>query len=642
MHRFMVFVWNPADPGSLRAAREALNALLIGGDTWIKAFESDGALVAHCGTRSGSTEMHHLGRRAGLVLGSLFRRVGADDDAAERVASVIDDGESERIIASAGQRLVDSYWGSYVAILCDDVRHRLYLFRDPTNNMPCYHTKYRGIDLFFSHVSDCTELLGVRFTIDRHQLVRWLVNGRQADRETCLCEVEDLPGGERQTFCDGVRQRHCLWDPVAIAARPRFDEPHAAAKHVRRTVQQTIDAWGAKYQHIAVKLSGGLDSSIVAGCLAQARSKPQVTYLNFSIDETCDRELLHLPGIDRLTAARIRAISGSGDERQFARLVARQWGVPMIEMQRDVGMDLLRMRHLPLSTCPAMFHAVMELDDAEIELASRLGVQAFFSGQAGDSVLLATMQPLAAMDYASLHGLRGLWSHVIDTALLSQESVWSVLAKAIRHGLLRRPYRAPAHVLEQPTLLKDDLIQTLSSGDFESHWERMSVSLPPGKRNHVSGLAGSVFYDFVFGSQALAAHVDPLNAQPVWELMLSIPTHTVLTGGVSRGLARVAFAELLPREIRTRQVKGAGSAFYQQVVRKNRALLKEHLLDGALVREGYLDRRKLEEYLTADEPFVTVNAGQVLSYLAAEFWTSKLSPATTAAASAQPSFACTG
>ena len=33
-----------------------------------------------------------------------------------------------------------------------------------------------------------------------------------------------------------------------------------------------------------------------------------------------------------------------------------------------------------------------------------------------------------------------------------------------------------------------------------------------------------------------------------------------------------------------------------------------------------MDRDKVESYLTADEPFVTVNAAQVLSYLAAEHW----------------------
>jgi asparagine synthase (glutamine-hydrolysing) len=635
----MVLLWNPADPSGLQVARSAWDTLAHSPDAWVKVYECNGALVAQCGARRHSIETHHLGRRAGVVLGSLFHR--SDDCNSANVASVIDDDESERILASAGQRLVDSYWGSYVAILCDELRRRIYVFRDPTNNMPCYHTRHGKLDVIFSHVEDGAELLGIPFSVDRHQLVRWLINGRQAERETCLSEVEDLPGGERQTFCDGRVQRHYLWNPVAIAAKPRFDEPGAAAKQVRRTVQQSINAWAANYQHIAVKLSGGLDSSIVAGCLAQAPSKPQVTYLNFSIDETCDKELLHLPGVDKLTAARIRSISGSGDERQFARLVARQWGVPMVEMQRDVDMDLRRIQRVPLSTCPAMFHAVMELDDAEAELASRLGVQAFFSGQAGDSVLLATMQPLAAIDYASMHGLHGLWGHVIDTALLSRESAWSVLAKAIRHGMLGQPYRTPAHVLEQPTLL-GELISNLSSRDFESHWERMSSSLPPGKRNHVSGLAGSVFYDFVFQSQALAAHVDPLNAQPVWELMLSIPTHIVLAGGVSRGLARMAFAELLPREIRTRQVKGAGSAFYQQVVRKNRSLLKEHLLDGTLVREGYLDRRKVEAYLTADEPFVTVNAGQVLSYLAAEHWVSRWSRAKRAVSNSQPSMACIG
>lgn len=145
-------------------------------------------------------------------------------------------------------------------------------------------------------------------------------------------------------------------------------------------------------------------------------------------------------------------------------------------------------------------------------------------------------------------------------------------------------------------------------------------SLPPGKQLTAQGVAAAAYYEFEFHAGNHADHVDPLNAQPVWELALQIPTHNILLDGMSRGLARHAFRDVLPAEIRKRVTKGSGSGFYQHVVCTNRDLLREVLLDGLLVKERYLDRQKVDECLAADDPSTMVFAPILLSYLAAEIW----------------------
>jgi asparagine synthase (glutamine-hydrolysing) len=195
-------------------------------------------------------------------------------------------------------------------------------------------------------------------------------------------------------------------------------------------------------------------------------------------------------------------------------------------------------------------------------------------------------------------------------------------------------------MLDVPSLLRKESIAELTNEDFASPLAGATSSLPAGKQNHIAGVHWASYYDFVFYSGRYADDVDPLNSQPVWELMLQLPTYTILADGVSRGLARRAFADVLPAEIRRRQAKGIGTAFYQRVVRQNRRRLQEWLLDGLLVREGYLDRNKLDRYLAADEPFVSVSAAQVLSYLAAEIWLQRWSvvaaPAVRASADTAP------
>jgi hypothetical protein len=83
-----------------------------------------------------------------------------------------------------------------------------------------------------------------------------------------------------------------------------------------------------------------------------------------------------------------------------------------------------------------------------------------------------------------------------------------------------------------------------------------------------------------FRSKESADHIDPCNCQPDCEFALATPTYVLLHNGVSRGLARMAFRDQLPEEIRRRQTKGTGTPFYQHVMRQNLPLLREHLLAG--------------------------------------------------------------
>jgi asparagine synthase (glutamine-hydrolysing) len=622
MHRYLAVIWDPQRAESNEISQLVRQGVSARSAEWATAYDGPGAMVVHATLPSKATQCYRLSDAGGVVLGRLFGALGTGD--APRPVR-FDSGETRKIIDSAGKHLVERYWGSYFAVLFDAQARKHHVFRDPIGNVPCYHFTHRSIQIFFSHIEDCVRfvhrVLGLDLHVNRAYLTRWLLFSGLCSRECSIEGIEELPARERLTVSGERMDRAVLWNPAQIAATPREDSPEVAARMVRATVQGTIDAWASCYPVITHRLSGGLDSSIVAGCLAKTPSRPRINYVNFSIDVGLDQERLHLSGVSAATAKKVRAMAAHGDERHLARLVAERWQTPLIERQRDTAMDLSRLWQAPPSINPSMYFTYMELDDHELELVKSHGTNAFFSGQGGDSVFQATAQPFPAIDYVHLHGLRpAVWPHLLATARLSRESVWGVLNQALRHGLLRRPYRPREGVMDQPTLLRQELTASITNADFASPLAAMMSSLPAGKQNHLRGLHGGAFYDFAFHSGRHADHVDPLNSQPVWELMLQLPTYTILADGISRGLARRAFADILPPEIRRRTVKGIGAPFYQQVVRRNRRRLQEWLLDGSLVREGYLDRHKLDVYLAADEPFVTVSATQLLSYLAAEIW----------------------
>lgn len=90
--------------------------------------------------------------------------------------------------------------------------------------------------------------------------------------------------------------------------------------------------------------------------------------------------------------------------------------------------------------------------------------------------------------------------------------------------------------------------------------------------------------------------VIPLISQPLLELALSIPTYTLVTGGRDRGLARRAFSNDLPQELLARRTKSSSSNLLFEAYCRNKSLAREILLNGLLVREGLLQRDKVEEF----------------------------------------------
>ncbi|HKU27189.1 MAG TPA: asparagine synthase C-terminal domain-containing protein, partial [Candidatus Sulfotelmatobacter sp.] len=472
------------------------------------------------------------------------------------------------------------------------------------------------------HIEDCVRFTPIRYSIDWRQLAVHLLTSFKLTRQCGLKGFEDVPGGERHTLHRSGRTRTLLWNPGEFCRSGPIENAAVAACQLRATVQTSVSAWAARHTDIIHCLSGGLDSSIVASCLAQAPSKPNVTCLNLYVAAS-DRDKPVLPNLSKRYLAKLHRVSSHGDERQFARLVARACGFQLIEQEKRVEhYDLRRIWDSPLATLPTMYVHNIDLDATEGRLVGEKNASAVFNGQIGDTVFFTTFQSLGALDYAYQHRFgRHFIAEVARASALSRESVWLVTGEAVRHGIFRRPKPPIFDYLKSPQLMPSHAIDWITQRDIEHPWVQAAGRLAPGKRAHVEGLASSgLFYYMSFFRERMASSVYPLASQPVIELCLRIPTYVLLFNGISRGLARLAFADVLPKEVRDRTVKGYNFSFYQHVVQANLDYVRESLLDGLLVSEGVLDREKLDQYLQRDAPFLTVTAGQILAYLSAEAW----------------------
>jgi asparagine synthase (glutamine-hydrolysing) len=503
------------------------------------------------------------------------------------------------------------------------------LLRDPSANLACYHAKWDAIHIFFSELEDLKRYVPISLSIDWRHIAARLLIGPTLSTACALNEIDDIPGGQLMTISKRAEQRTLLWSPHHLCCEDAFEDERKSAAELRAAVFCVVHAFASEHDNIAVLLSGGLDSSIVASCLSQQTSRQNVTCINFYItgNSAAPAKDQSFPGLSGENLAKVRRVIGNADEREFAQKVARKCGFPLVERERTVfTLDFQRLYDAPLAPRPSGYAFLQDEDDIECALAATTRSTACFTGQGGDSVFYATSLAVGAIDYAYLHpfGTR-LIREIASAVNLSRESFAHVLQKVIKHGYLRLPLPPTFDPRALPHLLKDEVQTSVPDDYFHHPWIDVKSSLCPGKHRHVLGIATSVpGYDNVYHRERIAPSVHPLAAQPVVEACLRTPTYALLTGGISRGLARCAFEDILPPEVFRRTVKGTGTALYQNSVRRNMEGIAEHLLDGVLVQKKLLDHDKLEAYLVDGQPFLTVQPVQILDYLACEAWATQL------------------
>jgi asparagine synthase (glutamine-hydrolysing) len=132
---------------------------------------------------------------------------------------------------------------------------------------------------------------------------------------------------------------------------------------------------------------------------------------------------------------------------------------------------------------------------------------------------------------------------------------------------------------------------------FWHPWLDDVEGVAPGKMMHILNLADVFSLDGPFTQPDHPEYVHPLCSQPLKELVLRIPTDVLAAGGHARGLARDAFESVLPREIRSRRDKGGPDLYVKHLIARNLPLMREVVLDGVLVKERVVDRKRADQLL---------------------------------------------
>jgi asparagine synthase (glutamine-hydrolysing) len=226
----------------------------------------------------------------------------------------------------------------------------------------------------------------------------------------------------------------------------------------------------------------------------------------------------------------------------------------------------------------------------------------------------------AAVDHVHYHKFGAGFADVVhSTARLTKKTAGSVALRSLR-GLWRRyPARnSLSEASQQSKLLGPAAFEAARMPNpFTPCWLPESETVPPGKALHILMLARPNALASPMARDDDPERAFPLASQPIMELSLSIPVPVLTRGGRTRSVARSAFVDDVPREILMRRTKGSPQGLVSAMVERNLPFLRERLLDGWLVKNNVLDRRKVADALSQSERRVP---SEILFHLCTEIW----------------------
>ena len=476
---------------------------------------------------------------------------------------------SSRTGREVAQRLMGEGWGAYLMVWRDD-EGRLNLARDPSGAIDAVWWRRNGLTIVTDRPPSAIDpLLPDALGVDWARLGAILRTPALLSDEVPLTGLSALaPGGWVRPHDQGTSVS--LWRPGDFARRGADGSREALVEVVDRAVTGVMRTRG----RVLAELSGGLDSAIVAGSLRATGHAERATFINYHGEEA------------------------EGDERRYARAAARHSGVELETAPKPVA-PLRAEDFVPLGLGlrPALQGVDVAYDrDAGRRLAA-LDADGLITGQGGDSVFFHAPDPRVARDRFRRIGLPALNpAYLAAVGRWTRHSAWTVARLAVTGG------PAGASRCAHPWL--EDL-----------------SDLPPAKRGQIERLVNNQLFwtDCLRARQAPL--LNPLLSQSVIEHCLGVPSDRLTLGPRDRGLARMAFADRLPPEIRERRSKGDLSVFYGRVIRASLPALKGLLLDGRLAAQGVLDRGQLEVDLDENRLLWSEGTNQPLLAAVLETWT---------------------
>ncbi len=252
----------------------------------------------------GGQPMHSADGRLSVVFnGEIYNFAEIRDELTADGARFQSNSDTEVILEGYrrwGADCLAHFDGMFAFALWDAERRRLFCARDRFGKKPFFYTVQRNALYFASELTALTRVPELAFTVDPQAVMRYLAYEYVPTPLTIYAEVRSLPPSHLLLLEKGRISLGRYWDmPVPDETDPR-DEGELC-RELNRLLSRAVRRRMVSDVPLGVFLSGGIDSSIVAGLMARQSATPIKT---FSIGFT----------------------EASYDESRYARIAARAFG----------------------------------------------------------------------------------------------------------------------------------------------------------------------------------------------------------------------------------------------------------------------------------------------------------------------------
>lgn len=500
----------------------------------------------------------------GVVIGDVF-----DRSASRR----LDETSRRRLVArpldlDRSATMIRDLWGRYV--LVRTAGQDLAALRDPSGALECVAWRLGGVGVLASTAAQpIDDLFPPRTCIDEDQLRTICRQPGEFHHRLALTELLPIAAGALAVLSATGATVRQVWRPAEIYRR-RPERPDDG--RIRDTVVDTVRALVGEGTWIG-ELSGGLDSAVVAACLDHTQKTQVRGWVNHVT-----------PQIE-------------GDERVYAQAAAERLGISLTEVHREtIGLNADVLGEADGAFRPP----INDLDPGyNTDIQHRIreaGVDGVITGQGGDAVFFQMATPMIGVDELAERGARARPAVLHRTARWCRRSAWP------------------------QTWLKAWMDARQDRGTWTHPWTEELKGVPPAKAFQINAIAYSQVFQQKARRSAGGDCLNPLLAQPIVELGLSLSTVDLTWGGRDRALMRRAFSADLPARLLERRSKGDVGAFYGLGLRSHLPWLRPYLLEGALAERELITRRDVEALLSEDRLIWQGDYGRILSLTWTEAW----------------------
>jgi asparagine synthase (glutamine-hydrolysing) len=509
--------------------------------------------------------------------------------------------------------------GMFAFAIWDAKRRRLFLARDRLGKKPLYYYLTPHGIIFASELKALLQSPRVPRSIDLKALDEYLTFHYVPAPRTILQDVRKLPPAHFLLIsCD---------DPTAIIQsywhleyQPKLNIPESeAARLVRSTLDDAVRARMISDVPLGALLSGGVDSSIVVGLMAQASTQPIKTF-SIGFEEKA---------YDELEYARLIANRFKTDHHEFVVKPEAASIIPKVVHFLDEPMA-------DASAIPTYYVAQIARQHVTVVLNGD-GADETFGGYNRYSTV-QSLQHLSRLPGWFIGGMLkpilGAWPQGLDYGRIRQRGQTFLEVAPLTFGehYLRQCTTFP-HALRESLYLPEiaGLVRKASDSTTEEYLLSMFTSgtglgqLDQMLRADILAyLPGDLLVkmDRMCMANSLEGRSPFLDYRLV-ELAAQLPEKYKRRGGYGKIILKKTFADLLPEKTRTRKKQGFGVPLDSWFRNDLRDMVYDTLLSHRAVERGLFETQTIKRLLDQHQNGQFDNSQHLWTLLVLELWQQK-------------------